>query len=71
MKLSERFDRRYQQTLLATPVMPVAPSPNGPPAASATAPPAAPLAPCRMGWIRPLSSRGPGLYKAADEVMER
>ena len=45
MKLSERFDRRYQQTPLATPVMPVAPSPNGPPAASAPAPPAAPARP--------------------------
>jgi len=43
MKLSERFDRRYQQTPLATPVMPAAQSPNGPNAASA-APVAAPAA---------------------------
>ncbi|HEY1162855.1 MAG TPA: CpaF family protein [Candidatus Dormibacteraeota bacterium] len=36
MKLSERFDRRYQQTPLATPVMPAAPAANGPaPAAPA------------------------------------
>ncbi|HZK74095.1 MAG TPA: CpaF family protein [Clostridia bacterium] len=45
MKLSERFDRRYQQTPIATPLIPVAPSPNGPPIATAPAVPVAPAAP--------------------------
>jgi len=40
MKLSERFDRRYQQTALAVPVIPAAPSANGP----APAPPPQPVA---------------------------
>ena len=43
MKLSERFDRRYQQTPLAVPVIPAAPSHNGPPPV-ATAAPAQPVA---------------------------
>jgi pilus assembly protein CpaF len=43
MKLSERFDRRYQQTPLATtPVMPAAPAANVPPVAHAPAAPAHP-----------------------------
>ena len=42
MKLSERFDRRYQQTPLAMPVVPgAAPSANGPPPVAAPAAPAA------------------------------
>src|SRR5438876_3211157 len=45
MKLSERFDRRYQQTPLATPVMPVPPSPNGPPLAPPASAPTAVAAP--------------------------
>ena len=44
MKLSERFDRRYQQTPLATPVVPAPPSTNGP-VATVTAPPAPIAAP--------------------------
>jgi pilus assembly protein CpaF len=42
MKLSERFDRRYQQTPLAAPVIPAAPSANGPPAEAPAPPPATP-----------------------------
>jgi pilus assembly protein CpaF len=44
MKLSERFDRRYQQAPLAAPVVSVEPppSPNGPVTATPTAPVAAP-----------------------------
>jgi len=45
MKLSERFDRRYQQTPIATPVIPAPPSPNGPPVANAPAPAPAPPRP--------------------------
>ncbi|MFI4983305.1 MAG: hypothetical protein ACHQIO_23370, partial [Nevskiales bacterium] len=38
MKLSERFDRRYQQTPLAAPVIPAAPAANGPVAAPPVVP---------------------------------
>ena len=51
MKLSERFDRRYQQTPLAVPALPVerAPASNGPPTApaSTTTSPPAPAAPAK------------------------
>jgi len=39
MKLSERFDRRYQQTPIAPAAMPAAPSPNGPGVATKPAAP--------------------------------
>ena len=42
MKLSERFDRRYQQTPLATPVIPAPRPANGPPPATSPAAPALP-----------------------------
>jgi pilus assembly protein CpaF len=45
MKLSERFDRRYQQTPLAVPVIPAARPANGPPSAN---PPAAPTPPASV-----------------------
>jgi pilus assembly protein CpaF len=38
MKLSERFDRRYQQAPIATPAIPAPPAANGPVVASAPAP---------------------------------
>jgi pilus assembly protein CpaF len=46
VKLSERFDRRYQQTPLAVPVPPAGPAPPAPPPppASTPGPPAPPLA---------------------------
>ena len=46
MKLSERFDRRYQQTPLAVPVPPAGPAPPAPPSppAGTPGPPAPPLA---------------------------
>ena len=43
MKLSERFDRRYQQTPLATPVIPAPRPANGPPPATSPAAPAPPV----------------------------
>jgi pilus assembly protein CpaF len=46
VKLSERFDRRYQQTPVAVPVPPAGPAPPAPPppAAGTPGPPAPPLA---------------------------
>jgi len=46
VKLSERFDRRYQQTPLAVPVPPAGPAPPAPPSppAGTPGPPAPPLA---------------------------
>ena len=52
MKLSERLTA-HQQTPLATPVMPVAPSPNGPAAPGAAAPPATPPRPAAPMPVMP------------------
>jgi pilus assembly protein CpaF len=77
MKLSERFDRRYQQTPLAAPVIPAPPAPNGPmtaappapaqPVAVVTAPP--PLQPLPAGLVTESSSKlTPSLAAAKAEI---
>ncbi|MDQ6879541.1 MAG: hypothetical protein M3082_17955 [Candidatus Dormibacteraeota bacterium] len=43
MKLSERFDRRYQQAPAVTPVVPAAPPSNGPVVTSAPTPVTVPV----------------------------
>ena len=56
MKLSERFDRRYQQTPLAVPVPPGAPAPAAS-APAAVAPAASPISPAATADVIPIPSQ--------------
>jgi pilus assembly protein CpaF len=76
VKLSERFDRRYQQTPLAVPVPPAgAPPPSIPPTSSgAAAPPEAPLAATQVIATaqpmpaEPVTQLSPTLAAAKNEI---